>query len=63
MSKPQNLDSWLINMIAGDLNVTSAMVEDSGKANQLIQKYIKGEIYEYTDLLLQVGTLYRKAGQ
>jgi len=45
-----NID-WLINMTSADIGLTFDAVKSNSKLMVDIERYVKGEIYEYSDLI------------
>ena len=45
-----NID-WLINMTSADIGLTFDAVKSNNKLMADIERYVKGEIYEYSDLI------------
>jgi hypothetical protein len=45
-----NID-WLINMTSADIGSTFDAVKSNSKLMADIERYVKGEIYEYSDLI------------
>ena len=45
-----NID-WLINMTSADIGLTFDAVKTNSKLMNEIERYVKGEIYEYSDLI------------
>lgn len=45
-----NID-WLINMSSADIGLTFDAVKSNSKLMADIERYVKGEIYEYSDLI------------
>jgi len=46
-----DVTEWFENLIAGDLGLTTAVVQNSEFMQTQIQRYIKAEIESYHDLL------------
>jgi len=46
-----DVTEWFENLIAGDLGLTTAVVQNSEFMQTQIQRYIKAEIESYQDLL------------
>jgi len=46
-----DVTEWFENLIAGDLGLTTAVVQNSEFIQTQIQRYIKAEIESYHDLL------------
>ena len=45
-----NLD-WLINMVSADIGSTFDAVKTNSKLMNEIERYVRGEIFEYSDLI------------
>lgn len=43
--------NWLINMVSADIGSTFDVVKSNSKLMTEIERYVKGEIYEYSDLI------------
>lgn len=46
----ENID-WLINMTSADIGSTFDAVKTNSKLMNEIERYVRGEIYEYSDLI------------
>lgn len=51
---------WLYNLIAGDLNIKVENVKARSKYQAQIERYVKGEIWDYSKLLEILKEMMKK---